>query len=329
MSRNVTIRDIARECGVSTATVSKVLNNRADVADSTRATVLAAVRDMGYVPSAAARQMRTGHPFDSVSKHLLEVILPDNSYMSLFHMELIRNLVREALTYGYRVVTSLAHQNMQVARAEGIIIATPVEHGFTVPVATADHISADLDVPGVTFDYRSGAVTAVTTALNRGYRNPILYCARPDPAETSFYSMYYQGFCDALAAAGISPDNHLLGENAVTAHDGYEFTSRLCRDRRFLYDLIVTTDDVAFGVYSALAACGISVPGDVGVLGCDGVPLSRYLTPQLSTVAVDCAELSRQVLARLIPMISSSNGPYPQKLIIPTEFQDRGSIPPR
>lgn len=326
MATNVTIRDIARHCGVSTATVSKVLNKHSNVSAKNRQKVLEAVRKLGYVPSAAARQMRTGRPFDSVSNQYLEIILPDNSYMSLFHMEMIRNLIKEAFDYGFQVVTSLAYQNMQVARAQGIIITTQMDHNFTVPIATADFISPDHAVPSVTFDYRAGALESVRTAFGRGYRNPIFLIGQPDMSQTNFYTMYYEGFSDAVQEFGLDPANHLFGTNAVTAHDGYQFVTSLFDTGRMNYDLVVTTDDAAFGVYHALHEHGVSIPEDVGVLGCDGVPLSEHLTPAVSTIAVDWSELARHVLARLIPLIKKTNGPYPQKLILPTRFVDRGSI---
>ncbi len=330
----ITIRDIAKACGVGVSTVSKVLNNRDNVADSTAIKVRRVVREMGFVPSASARSLRAGAADTSSAARLIEILTNEWDYSSLFHVELMRVLIEEAAGRGYRAMVGVGGSGAsRPATAGRILIRSWGEtNPKNIPEVTVDYLSADPAVPGILSDYETGIYHAVSTALKRGYQRPMLLSVYPNDDQPDYTSMIYAGFSRALKDAGLScgakgddDEAMVYGQSVTSSEAGYNAALDIF-DSPNPPDLLAANDAAAVGIYKAAASRNVRIPEDLGVIGCDNIELVRYLTPGLATVDVGFQRIAVEVFDRLIALINKTSGPYPQKLIADTEFVDNESI---
>ena len=293
MARKATSVDVARLAGVSQATVSYVLNGRTDQAirDETRRKVIAAARELGYVPNLAARALVTGRTqmialwvpfaFHSVFGHVVEHVMAHarhSGYRILIvqiHDETHETMLTGALRSTLQVDGILAFD------AEGLA-ESMLEHAPHLPPMVTfgptwstktDHVGVDLAA--------SGAV-AVEHLLSIGCRR-IAYATFADrlwPGEKR-----YGAYLQAMAAAGLEPLT--IGLEQGDMDDAYrgvrEWFATAGHDAAD--GLYCWNDESAIGAVRALADLGLRVPDDVAVIGSDGVRETAFTTPTLSTMA--------------------------------------------
>lgn len=307
-----TIRDVARAAAVSVASVSRVLNGHPNVRAELRARVQGAAERLGYVPHAGARNLslaRTG---------AVGVVLPD--LHGEFFSEVIRGMDREAALRGMHLLLSNVHagaarsiealQTMR-GRVDGVVVMAP----HLDPALIAEALPAGLpavlvncpelagDHVALRIDNAAGA-TAMVEHLIAGGRRAIAHLRGPRgniEAEDRL-----RGYRTAIAAAGLEPlvlPGHFDEESGRAA-------VRLLAARGFAVDALFAANDMmAIGAMMALRDHGIDVPGRIAVAGFDNVPLSRLVTPALTTMAVDIADLGGRAINRLAAMIQGHELP--------------------
>lgn len=300
-----TLKDVADRVGVSAKTVSNVVNGTGWVTDELRERVQVALREVGYRPNVAARQLRSGRA------GMIAVALPDLGQP--YFAELASELVRAAQE---RDITVLVHQTDALAAAERKIsegIGAPVMDGLimsplalgtrdftdrrdaTPLVLLGEHVG-DSVFPHVTVDNTAAAKAATEHLIARGCRRIAAIGAQTSgPNETSLLRL--DGYRTALRDAGIAADDALVvpvgeyhrADGARAAHTlldaGVEF------DGVFAFN-----DLLAFGAMHVLVTSGVRVPDDVAVIGFDDIDEARYSTPTLTSVAPDTASLVRKAI---------------------------------
>jgi DNA-binding LacI/PurR family transcriptional regulator len=307
--RPASILDVAAAAGVSYQTVSRVINGHPNVRPATRALVLAAIEELGFRPNRAARVLRGG------LARSVTVLTPNTSlYGYQAALQGIEEAARAAcFAVGVRVVESaLPHEIADaVTRAiepGGSLIVIAYDQAGTmaldaVPpdIPMAAMVEAPASDPGperpwVWLDDRKAAAQATRYLLSLGHRT-VHYLAIPSSTNTS---QRQAGWLDALEEAGAPvPDPLQCG---WTPRSGFETGRALAADPE-VTAVLCGNDDLALGVMRALHAAGLSIPGDVSVVGFDDTPVAEFLTPPLTTVRLDFAGLGRACFALLLGLM--------------------------
>jgi DNA-binding LacI/PurR family transcriptional regulator len=319
--RPFSIRDVAAAAGVSYQTVSRVINGHPSVRPSTRELVQAAIEDLGFRPNRAARAL-AGGPVQSVT-----VLTPDTSlYGSSAALQGIEEAARAAgFAVGIRVVESAepAEVSDAVMRAiepgGALIVIAYYTAGTRTLAAVPPHIPMAALVetptgdegagkPWVWLDDRKAALDATRYLLSLGHRT-VHYVSIP---YSSRISQRMAGWRAALEAAGAPVPGPLQG--GWTPRSGYGAGRALASDPE-VTAVLCGNDDLALGVMRAMHAAGRTIPGEVSVVGFDDTPMSKFLTPPLTTVRLDFAELGRACFALLLALLEQKAAlPRPRRL---------------
>lgn len=335
--RRPTSADVAAMAHVSRTTVSFVLNERAGVKipDETRQRVLAAAATLDYHPNSVARQLARG------SSGTLGLVLrqsPEQVANDGLLAETLRGLAAAARAADHRVLLETlvpgeaSYANLvRSGRTDGLIVSGPryddqelvelARDGFPVVIQGS---LPGLDVPSVDVDNEAGGRLAVEHLLALGHRR-IAIITNASLAYTAA-SERLAGYREALAAAGIAEEPALVAEGAFDAQSGHramtEILARTTPDAIF-----VASDVVAIGALAGLREAGLSVPGDISVVGFDAIPLAAYLDPPLTTISLPAYELGRAAGRAILDRIAGR--PVAGRTLLPTELIVRASTAPR
>ncbi len=339
----VTIRDVAREAGVSVATVSRVLNESGPVREETRQRVWSVAKALRYVPNQAARSLITRETLT------LGVVLPD--LYGEFFSEVIRGIDQGAQREHYHVLVSGSHDDWsEIAaamramhrRVDGLVIMSPdIASGALrsalppgLPVVLLNCAAQGREITAINIDTRGGAQAMVEHLSSLGRRRLAFI---QGPARNYDAAERLAGFQEALQRAGVAahPAWELPGD--FTELGGYRAVGELLRrgNGAALPDAIFAANDsMAVGALSALREAGVRVPEDMGVVGFDDVPIARYLSPPLTTVQVPIAELGTRALEALLRAVrarreggshESRDGREARQELVPTKLVIRRS----
>jgi DNA-binding LacI/PurR family transcriptional regulator len=334
-SRALVMSDVAARAGVSHQTVSRVVNGHPNVAPQTRERVERAIRELGYRPNTAARALVTGS-----TRTLGFVTVNINQYGPA---QTLVGLERAARAAGYSLSVTVLDEATADAMHDAVdrFVAQSVDAVLALatyddaaealhlvhaplPLVTVQSGGA-LEEPAVGVDQVAGARLATRHLLDLGHRTVHHVTG---PADSKEARDRIEGWRAELAAAGAAVPVCLHGD--WTPSSGYEAGHRLVTRRRAgeeVTAVFVANDQMALGLLAALHEEGLKVPRDVSVVGFDDLPEAPYLTPPLTTVRQDFAELGHRavelVLARLagrdlhlepvppVLLTRASSGPVP------------------
>lgn len=315
----VSIKDIASECGVSIATVSKALNNHKDVSKATKVFIQDTAKRMGYMPNYQARALKTNRTYN------LGVLFADKAQSGLTHSyfaAVLNSFKNEAEASGYDITfishnigkSSLTFYEHCVSRnVDGVMVVNVddyKEKGIvellesTIPVVTLDHKTDSK--PAVISDNYQGMQELVQHIYSKGHRK-IAYIYG-DPASVT--STRLDSFRETLESLNIKIREDYILQGKY--HDPNS-TERLTEKLVGLSDpptcIILPDDFSAVGALNAFEKLGLSVPDDISVAGYDGITLSQVLCPRLTTFRQDTEKLGQLAAKRLISMIAGENIP--------------------
>jgi LacI family transcriptional regulator len=325
----VTIKDVAREARVSTATVSRVVNGHGNVTDATRARILGVAERLRYVPDGAARSLITG------LTHTIGVLLPDlhGEYFS----ELLRGIDRAARLHGLHLLVSSSHGDAGEAtlalrsmngRVDGVLIMSPhVDAQLidrTLPAALPTVLMNTPDDAGraaafLTDNY-GGARAMVEHLRSLGYQR-IAHIA--GPASNYEAGERLRGYRAALDREPAARGLVLAGD--FTEESGYLAGRQIAATAPRPDAVFAANDMMAIGCLFALTEAGLHVPQDVAIAGFDDIPIARFVTPPLTTVRVQTTELGRQALEELARAIEDPGSVPRTRHTLATELVIRAS----
>ncbi|ONF95434.1 LacI family DNA-binding transcriptional regulator [Sphingomonas jeddahensis] len=311
-----TIRDVARQAAVSVASVSRALNGLANVHPDTRARVLAAAKDLGYVPHAGARSLSLART------HAIGVVLPD--LHGEFFSELVRGLDREASARGYHLLLSNMHDKGDHAaqalrtmhgRVDGLVIMAPhIDPAVIAAMLPARLPTVTINTPSgpggnaLRVDNRAGAEAMAHHLVALG-RKRIVHIAGPEGNSDAQERL--EGFRAALPS---DVELQVLPGDFSQA-SGEQATEALLKAGDAFDAIFAANDMMALGALQALRGAGVAVPQEVAVGGFDDVPLARYLS--LTTIRVHMTEIGSRAAARLIDALEVRGAEPLHELITP------------
>ena len=333
----MTIKDVAQYAGVSITTVSRVLNNHPDVRESVRARVWQAVRDLHYVPNNSARDLGKSQT-DTIGVVLRGATNP-------FLTSVLRSVEQAAAAAGYALaLQQIGTDDDEVAagaalvrskRLRGLILLggefnyTPervadLETPFVCCTFTGSFGSLPKDAySSVSIDDYAEAYRAVKTLIDHGHcRIGVVLGAADD---RSISELRYRGYCAALQDAGIPHDPELVAHcGSFEMLDVYRATKRLLARRPDVTALFTISDLMAMAAIKALHKAGKSVPQDCSVISIDGIEMTRYTVPTLTSLVQPAAEMGTKAVEILVSVLEGT-GEH-RHLSLPTTVREGGTV---
>jgi LacI family transcriptional regulator len=328
----VTSHQVARLAGVSQPTVSRALRNSAKVSEETKRRVREAAVVLGYVPSATGRALAVGRSY--------RVGLLVTDLNNQFYPHVIASMHEALEELGYQLILLTESSDVgpvadRIAAngLDGVLLATtaldsvlPVRlRDRGIPFVYFNRTAAAIEADSVTVDPRRGAEALTAELLKLGHRD---VGAIFGPRNTSTGESRETCFRELLGAAGITiPPRWAL-------HGPFDFASGHAGAIRLLSAdprpsvIVCGNDVVALGALNAAAELGISVPGEVSIVGFDDLPTSDWALIQLATVAYDLDQMSRQTARLLVERLEARPGEPFRHVVYPTQFRLRRSLGP-
>lgn len=330
-----TIYDVAQAAGVSISTVSHVINDTRYVSDETRAKVFAAVEKLNYRPNSLARAMVRQET------RTIGLIVPDNA--NPFFAELARGIEDHGFAAGYSVLLcnsdrnaakELAYLDMLISkRVDGVIYMTSDNakerlqplHQQKIPAVTFDREYDDADA--ILLDNYQGGYDATQHLIDLGHTR-IACITGPDSGTRSHDRVL--GYRAALAGATLLVDGSLIRTGDWTFHSGYQQAKHLLRMTAPPTAIFACNDLLAIGAIVAALERGLTVPGDLSVIGYDNITLSSFSVPPLTTMATPILSIGQRLCQLLLDRINGQLPPSPQVFSASSQLLLRASTaPPR
>ena len=288
--RTATIHDVAREAGVSVSTVSRVLNNKDDVALETYEKVQGVIDELGYTSSLAARGMR------SRRTNVIGLIMPDVA--SLYCVEVMRGVNRAIAKLDYDLIIytngdirkySIADQErryvmlLNVGITDGVIVVTPAAKDFSTetPIVAIDPNNESPECPAVNATNRAGALAAMTYLTGLGHRRIGYITGRLELVSATRRLL---GYKDGLAACGIRLKEELIQVGDYNTETAVGCARALLSLPEPPTAIFAANDMSAIGIYQAAQEMGVRIPQELSVVGFDNIRESAFLSPPLTTV---------------------------------------------
>lgn len=313
----MTIKDIAKACGVSVSTVSRVLNNHPDVSRSVREKVSSTVERLGYIPNNSARDLvRTRS--DNIG-----VIVRGQD--NLFFSAMVKTISREIESRGYTMVLHFIGSDDDEVMAGAILEREKKLRGLIFLGGRFDYSAETLAPVGVPFvcctytncfgtldekDYSSVSIDdymtayrAARTLIDLGHKR--IAVVAPATDDRSISELRYKGYRAALEDGGLDFDPELLVETEgfFEMPKAYEGTVKLAERGTEFTAVFALSDTTALAAVKALEDHGRRVPEDCSVIAIDGLTVSEYANPTLTTMVQPVEEMGRQSVAILADMI--------------------------
>lgn len=331
----ITIYDVAREAGVSMATVSRVVNGNPNVKPTTRKKVLAAIERLGYRPNAVARGLA------SKKTTTVGVIIPDIS--SLFFSELARGIEDIATMYKYNIILCNSDNRLEKElqlintllekQVDGLLfLGSEIKEDHlqtlstaAVPVVLAATRDADNILPSVTIDHFQAAYDATKALIERGHKRvAILSGPQTDPLGGL---LRFEGYKKALADSGIALDEELVKSGSYWYETGLRNMNEFLKLDNPPTAVFAANDEVAIGAIHAIQDAGKSVPGDIEIIGHDNIRLAEMVRPKLSTVVQPMYDIGA-VAMRLLTKYMNNEHVEEHVVLLPHRIEYRQSTRP-
>lgn len=326
----MTLKDIAKEAGVSISTVSRVINQKGASAASKEVQdrVWEIVRRTGYSPNTAARDLKCGN--SNSDKKLTRSIAcifarTEDPMKDIFFSTLARGLEEEAFHHNYIVKHLITYVDIDnpaefrhitgnrvdgaavLGRCNRQMLSFLKKHFNNVVYSGLNTINAKYDQ--IICDGYQAAGSVMEKFFELGHTR-IAYIG--DTKEEN----RYEGYCASLSAKKIPLRRELVVHAPMTTEGGYQGALRLLEKSRDFTAIFCSNDTVAIGALRALQEKGLKIPGDVSLISIDDIDVVQYITPLLTTIRIPIEELGKMAAKILIDRIEGGHR-LPMKILLP------------
>jgi len=331
----ISMKDIAKECGVSVATVSKALNDYSDIGKPTRERVRAAATRMGYYPNSSARALKTKRSYN------LAVLFTDEQHSGLthdFYSHVLESFKVEAEKNGFditfateRIATKKTSylEHCRYRGVDGVMIANIDFYDQSIQELILS------DLPVVTLDHVFDNRIAVVSDNLKGIRDLVDYIyecghrriAYIHGADSSVTRARLNSFYHTMANHHLSVSEEYMREiqyrDVKAAEDETEHLMRLPQPPT----CILYPDDLTcLGGVNRLRTLGLSVGKDISVAGYDGIFLSKIMDPPFTTVSQDTETIGRIAAQKLISLIEDPKATIIERIVVPGQLVTGASV---
>lgn len=311
MSKTVTIKDVARKANVGLGTVSRVLNNHASVKESTRISVLNAIKELDYNPNAIARSLK------SKSTKSVGVMIPDIS--SAFYPDIVRGIEDVASIYKYNIIlcnTDLDREReksslnmLKEKKVDGIIfISNTIDEELKkefkkigIPIVLVATKDLNNEFHSVVIDNVKASYTAVDFLCQLGHKNIAMIAGTYGDPNAGIPRV--EGYRRALEDNGIEVQEDLIYYGDYKYKSGYELMKRILERKVIPTALFAASDNMAIGAASAALQSGYKIPEDISIIGFDGIETAEFFYPPISTVKQPRYDMGARGMEQLIRLI--------------------------
>ena len=331
-----TLKDVAGLAGVSSATVSYVLNGKRTISDETKNRVYSAIEQLDYVPNLNARSLSMR------DSKLIGVVVPQTEpgerlmFQNSFYSEALGSIEYYARQKGYHILISATDANesyLTLAKKrnlDGIIVIGMYPDKFyqqmkktQIPIVLIDSYTNDHYYHNVRIDDAYGSYLATKHMLENGHREIAFFAGQLK--ENGVMKKRMVGYRQALEEFGIAFKEELVFEDQIDYESGIALARKLLSSGVKATGIIAAADILAIGAMKGLYDAGCRVPDDYSIIGFDDLEISKYLTPGLTTVKQQISLKGQRAVELLLNHIDDPNLPK-QEAILPLELVERGSV---
>lgn len=338
-----TMRDVAILAGVSTATVSHVVNGSKKISPETTERVLRAISQVNYKPNTLAKSLRMGQthtigilvedirglPVSGIVSGISETLAKGGYKTILYDLHLLEKLYNQYEQIGtYRQRINEGLNFLQSSDVDGIIyVAMHDRHldylfdPMDTPLVFAYSHGTETDTY-VTYSNRDSAADMIRYLLNKGHERIAVIAGHPHSYPTAQRLL---GVQMALQQAGLALPQEYIQYGNWEYESGKEQTRKLLKLDPLPSAIFAMNDLMAAGCMAELMSAGLRIPDDMAVAGFDNREIAAYLQPSLTTVALPTTEIGTEAALRIIDMISNPS-PHPVRKIIRCSIIERNSV---
>lgn len=332
----VTLKDIARDLGLSVVTISKVLRDHPDIGKKTRKKVLKRIRELDYQPNFAARALITGRT------STIGLVVPD--LLHPFFASIAKAISREIQSKGYSLIIATSDEDPELERqqirqllarrVDVMIVASAqrrAESLRNIAAQSAPCILIDRSFPGfpasfVGVDDRAVGVLATSHLIEQGCER-VAHIRGP---EVSTAIGRLEGYKKALASHRMTPrKSHIVPMGASGDHGGeaagYEAAKRLLKTRRRPDGIFCFNDPAALGAMRAILEAGLRIPEDIAVVGCGNLSYSDFLRVPLTSIDQGSAKIGKAAAGIALKLAQNRAQAQPKAQLIQPRLVARAS----
>lgn len=316
-----TIKDIAKICGVGVSTVSRAINNHPDINPETKEKIMNTIKEYGYVPNNSARNLKRvdakaiavlvkgiSNPFFSNMIKVIEEECKKKRYsMELSHIETDEDEVDAALkVVKEKRLRGIIFLGGLFSHSDEKLKKLNVPFVFSTAGSIPENISKN-QYSNIGVDDRKESARMVDYLIRLGHRNIAIVVAEAE--EESIGKLRLEGYYDALQAHNIPVNPKLIYQTRddvghFSMENGYLTAKKLIESEEQFSAVYAVADALAIGAIRALLEAGLRVPDDVSVAGYDGIDVSGYISPSLTTIRQPVEEMAKDTVKLLFDIIA-------------------------
>lgn len=307
------IKDVAKEAGVSIATVSRVLNDIDVVNEDTKNKVLEAIKTLGYRPNIVARSLKTQRT------KTIGILVPDIS--SQLYPDIVRGAEDVSNIYDYNVILCNSDFDVEKEKEYLRVLREKMVDGViymssslnkeildlineldlkTILVETRDK---DGVLPSVTIDNVKASYTGTKYLIDNGNKNLAFVGVKAE--NKNAWGDRYLGFENAMKDANIKVDEDLVFFDTLKVKSGYDAAMQFIKSKKKLNGVVCASDEIAIGVINGLRDNGIKVPEDVSVIGFNNNYIASIFYPKLTTISQPSYDMGSVAMRMLIKLLNN------------------------
>lgn len=333
----VTLKDIAREAGVSVMTVSNVVNgNLSKVSEKNAQRIRELIDLRGYVPNASARSLAKN------KANIIAIILRgsenENTLENPYNAALVGTIIQKIQKRGYYTMVNMMKSRESIAQSlrtwnvDGAVFLgmfdDEIEDMYAVsdiPMVFIDSYSSVRHLSNVGIDDYKGGQLAARYLISHGHQK--IAFVSPPVLRTGVVAHRFSGFCDALTQSGLAftKEHQFVLESDVRPEDIMELGRTLAARKDEFTSIFVTSDQIASYLIQGLRNAGVRIPKDISIIGFDDLMICRQMTPQLTTVAQDLEEKASLSVDILFRRLAAPSSPA-ESLVLDVTLIERESV---